>query len=301
MEKDTNIPVMVLSELFEYYDHGIITIDVFNVVERTHYATKLHGNSKRIYPFWKWCSVCGSPYRCFTKEQALRMKTCSSKCKNISISNKKTGVTIPIEERNGRFIVCSVCGITVWKPNAWLKRIHTPSCSYECNGKMRARELIHHAHKGHSGWSVDSKKKLVLRMIGENNPSWSGGVTYRNRHGRYRTQKIKHVRCPSDFSSMARKDGYILEHRLNAAIGIGRCISTNEVVHHIDHDATNNKIENLMIFQGNAEHKMFEGGSNISPIWCGINHVSDPHKCSQCHIVNNGCSILNIGLEGFFE
>lgn len=293
MEKETNIPTNVLSELFEYYYNGLVDIDVFNLVERMHYKHVLHGNSKRIYPFWKVCSICDSPYMCFTKEQATRTKTCSTKCKNKSVSNAKIGMTTPLEERYGKIIVCSVCGVTVWKPDAWLKRINVPSCSYVCNGKLRSKDLIKHSHKGHTAWSEETKKKLVLRMTGDANPSWNGGVTYRNRHGRYRTQKIKHVICPAEFSGMARPDGYVSEHRLNAAIGISREILSNEVVHHIDHDATNNNIENLMIFQGNAKHKMFEGGKLVSPIWCGIYHINDIKNCKNCHIVDT-CSIIDI-------
>lgn len=60
---------------------------------------------------------------------------------------------------------------------------------------------------------------------------------------------------------MARKDGYIMEHRLVMAQTMGRMLTRTEVVHHIDHKPGNNSPENLMLFSTNAEHKRFEGTS----------------------------------------
>jgi len=36
-------------------------------------------------------------------------------------------------------------------------------------------------------------------------------------------------------------------------------LTRTEVVHHIDHDPSNNKIENLVLFANNGEHKRHEG------------------------------------------
>ena len=47
-------------------------------------------------------------------------------------------------------------------------------------------------------------------------------MTYRKRKGAYADQPIKYVRCPLVFLSMARKDGYVMEHRLLVAQAIGR-------------------------------------------------------------------------------
>jgi hypothetical protein len=56
----------------------------------------------------------------------------------------------------------------------------------------------------------------------------------------------------------SNKDGYILEHRLKVELKIKRLLKSEEVVHHIDSDKTNNNIENLMLFKSNNEHKAFE-------------------------------------------
>ena len=66
---------------------------------------------------------------------------------------------------------------------------------------------------------------------------------------------------------MARKDGYVMEHRLLVAMTIGRSLSRRECVHHINHDATDNRIENLMLFATNADHKRYEHGQPTIPLW----------------------------------
>lgn len=44
------------------------------------------------------------------------------------------------------------------------------------------------------------------------------------------------------------KSGYSYEHRIVIEMKIGRLLNTDEVVHHIDGDKTNNRLENLMLF-----------------------------------------------------
>src|SRR5215212_5926337 len=90
-------------------------------------------------------------------------------------------------------------------------------------------------------------------MYGAANPAWKGGVTFKRNKGNYIGPK--YVRCPVEFLPMARKDGYIMEHRLVMAKHLGRLLSRTEVVHHKDHNTRNNSIENLQLFKTNGEHK----------------------------------------------
>lgn len=69
---------------------------------------------------------------------------------------------------------------------------------------------------------------------------------------------VRYVRAPTWALPMARKDGYISEHRLVMARMLGRLLTRREVVHHRDHDPSNNRPENLELFASNGEHKREE-------------------------------------------
>lgn len=53
---------------------------------------------------------------------------------------------------------------------------------------------------------------------------------------------------------MADRFGYVFEYRLVAAAVLGRMLTADEHVHHIDLDETNNTPTNLVVVN-NSEHK----------------------------------------------
>ena len=99
-------------------------------------------------------------------------------------------------------------------------------------------------------------RNLPPPKYGADNPAWKGGVTYFRKHGNYKP--IKYVRCPQSYIAMARKDGYVMEHRLLMAQKLCRCLTRTEVVHHINHNPQDNRIENLELFPNNRAHKLEE-------------------------------------------
>lgn len=104
-------------------------------------------------------------------------------------------------------------------------------------------------------------------MTGEGNPAWKGGVTTFRTKGNY--VGVRYVRAPEWARPMARKDGYVMEHRLFVAKAIGRLLTRIETVHHMDHNPANNQLENLALFKTNRDHKLFEHHGSPLPIWCG--------------------------------
>lgn len=50
--------------------------------------------------------------------------------------------------------------------------------------------------------------------------------------------------------------GYVLEHRLIAEEHAGRLLEANEVVHHINHIRTDNRVENLQIMTASEHQSM---------------------------------------------
>ncbi len=81
--------------------------------------------------------------------------------------------------------------------------------------------------------------------VGSNNGNWHGGKTTTNR-GYKKVLKKGHPR--------GDRDGYVLEHILVMEKHLGRYLDRKEVVHHINHNKLDNRIENLKLYSSHAEH-----------------------------------------------
>lgn len=91
-------------------------------------------------------------------------------------------------------------------------------------------------------------RQQMLNKKGELNYSWKGGKRI-NCHG-YNTVRLME---DDPFYPMT-VNGYVIEHRLIMAKHVGRCLTDEEVVHHINENKLDNWIENLMLFPSNREH-----------------------------------------------
>ena len=68
------------------------------------------------------------------------------------------------------------------------------------------------------------------------------------------TNKNGYVFVYDPLNPMSAQSGYVPLHRLVMSLSIGRPLTSEEVVHHIDENPSNNKLSNLMLFANNAEH-----------------------------------------------
>lgn len=117
-------------------------------------------------------------------------------------------------------IECIVCGKTVSKYLAPSQKITAKleSCSRTCAGKLRR---------------------------GEFNNLWKGGK-YIDHDG--------YVMVKDNGHPSANQRGYIQEHRLVMELHLGRLLEKSEVVHHVNKDKSDNRIENLELFSTNGDH-----------------------------------------------
>lgn len=96
---------------------------------------------------------------------------------------------------------------------------------------------------------------------GEGHPEWKGGrVTDKNGYihvwapDHPECQRVNEARRLKANGGYYRKEKYIQEHRLVMEKFLGRYLLPTEVVHHKNNDKTDNRIENLELFDSNAKH-----------------------------------------------
>lgn len=108
--------------------------------------------------------------------------------------------------------ICIICG-KLFETDRKTKNI---TCSRKCWAKQHARDMT-------------GKK-------GEKASHWKGGITY--------DEGRKNIYMPEHPNTDKR--GYIKEYRLIMSNHLGRPLKKGEIVHHINGDFTDNRIENLV-------------------------------------------------------
>lgn len=149
-------------------------------------------------------------------------------------------MTVPNRKPN---VICILCGTPMYRRPWILAKGEGKYCSRSCRNK---------AHPLPDGSNFPPSK------FGPENPAWKGGVMLRSRHGNY--QQVRYVRCPPGLMTMARADGYVMEHRLVMAQWCGRPLTRTECVHHINHQPLDNQRNNLELWPDNRSHKLAEHG-----------------------------------------
>lgn len=263
----TRIPPIVFAALARIKSCPDCTAALLNEMETWLFKRQkhLHANAKRVYPFWKVCLICSKPWPALTKEQALRNRHCPA-CRWIALSAAKRGQSTGRRSPWGSF-TCPTCKTVIERRLKSVQHQERVFCSHSCRAKAHSAHLPEVARLGHLGWSDERWQQLRQHWIGAANPAWKGGATWIRKRGNY--PAIKYVRCPETFLAMARKDGYVMEHRLLVAQAMERPLLRSEVVHHWNHDPTDNRLENLALFASNSDHKRFEHRGSPPPIWSG--------------------------------
>jgi len=148
------------------------------------------------------------------------------------------------QSKNGRFfkgkiVKCEGCGKEVYRRMSLIKRSKFIACSKSCASRVRTKGKTPWNKGKELHYDVWNKGKEFFQIAMEKHPAWKGGKT--NNGNGYITVREK---------SRITK----LEHRLVMEKYIGRKLTKEEVVHHIDENRKNNHISNLMLFKNNSEH-----------------------------------------------
>jgi hypothetical protein len=110
-----------------------------------------------------------------------------------------------------------------------------PKCGGKKNHYARTCQKCAPPRLGHKG------------LKGQNHPAWKGG-TMLDRDGYLKRYMPEHP--------WPRKGGYVREHVRIMELHINRQIMPTEIVHHKDHDITNNALENLELLT-KSEHSRY--------------------------------------------
>ncbi len=162
-----------------------------------------------------------------------------------------------IDPRSKRCASCSKKG----RLNAFYGRKHTQETKIKAVKKRikndsykitdETRKKLSKAKKGHEV-SIETRKKISEKnkgknfgIFGDKHGMWKGG-RYKKSSGYIMVHNPRH---PNSTLS-----GYVPEHRLIMEKEIGRILDVKEVVHHINENVLDNRIENLKLFENNKSH-----------------------------------------------
>jgi len=150
-------------------------------------------------------------------------------------------------------------------PN-WKCGISTNKTCSDC-GKLisKAAKKCRSCSRTGKSWSWSENSKKNIRM--EKNSQWKGGRSVTDK-GYVRIYLPEHIN--------ATGRGYVYEHRLIMEKHLDRYLDRKEIVHHIDGNKQNNKLENLMLFPNQKAHFNFSHFNKQTFIckYCGKNQRS---------------------------
>lgn len=188
------------------------------------------------------CKQCNKTFETTQTEINRGQKYCSRNCyysaskgkiiteeckKKISEKNKVSC------QKSKIIIFCKTCGKRMELTLYWSKK--RKYCSNSCHNRNRK-------------FSEETKQKISNsrknKLVGKNNPKWKGGKFITRNH-----IKVLYKNHP-----FAGQNGYIWEHRLVMEKHLGRYLDSKEVVHHINCNPLDNRIENLMLLKNCGYH-----------------------------------------------
>lgn len=178
-----------------------------------------------------------------------------------------------MSKKTGKIIKCDNCGKEHYKPGAKIKRSNNLFCSKKCFDVYRLNRVVvvcqncgkkinrvpSHANRG-GKYIVCGRECLSKLWEGKNH---SGFFKVGNRLDKCINFKDGKQEC-NGYIAVLRPDhphcnsrGYVYEHRLVMESSVGRYLTKEEVVHHIDFNKQNNNINNLMLFKNDKEHRQY--------------------------------------------
>ena len=166
---------------------------------------------------------------------------------------------MPIK-KTGEMVICNVCDKEFYLHACRIKKRKIHHCSSQCRGiSMRGKRQSPNSEfkKGQQGYwtgrkrppfSKECREKMSNSRKGEKGSNWQGGIM---KHSGYIL-----IHAPNH--PFCEHHGYVRKHRLVVEKHINRHLLPSEVVHHVNKNTSDNRLENLMVFINNGFHIKFE-------------------------------------------
>ena len=165
---------------------------------------------------------------------------------------------------------CRKCGKRFFSLLSQQKRLNKGIyCSYSCSKSGIKLTKLH-------------IKNISLSKKGEKNPMWNGGKPFVNTQGYVMIKDVKNL--------MANCDGRVLEHRLVMSEFLGRSLTKDEVVHHKNHNRSDNRLENLELLSRSNHSKHHIRATNKNWVYLKTKDI----KCPRCNCNINLESIIKV-------
>ena len=168
------------------------------------------------------CDRCGLVFR-KRKDRVRNPDYCCLECRKAATAERV---------KAERSVNCNHCGKNFIARCSQLRGGRVPYCSNSCTSSATPRTPEWNGKRAASFKANEHKPKT-----GKDNSNWSGGITLSG--GYYRYTSGEHMgKCV---------------HRVIMETHLGIKLTRNDVIHHINHIKTDNRIENLQVMT-RAEH-----------------------------------------------
>ena len=180
------------------------------------------------------CQQCGKEFE--VKASLANQRFCSRKCQ---FAGKK------------EVVVCEQCGESFEAYKKAKRRFCSKSCAITAKNLTDQNPCYQRDISGEKnpmyGKGLKGEENGMYGRTREQNPAFKGGR-------KVRPDGYIMILAPDDHPARSNPYPYVLEHRLIMEQHLGRYLTEEEVVHHVDGNPSNNDIENLRLFANQSDH-----------------------------------------------